>query len=247
MYGYVYKTTFPDNKVYIGQKKSGFFIDSYFGSGVYVKRYIKKYGKTNLKVEIIEWCENAEILNEREIFYIKKFNSLMPNGYNIAIGGNAGNTLKGKSQEELNLIHQYLSKIRKGVPNPKNRVPCSASKKEKISQNLHNYFNSLDKETRCLIYGKHNKGRKQTQEEIEKRANSLKGTKKPNSFKIAMSKIHKGKIVSSETRQKQRKARLGKSPSNKNKCCINKNGKIKYIDRQELENFIKIGWKLGRK
>ena len=47
---------------------------------------MRKYGLENLQWEIVEECEISEI-DEKEIFYIKKFHSLTPNGYNILQGG----------------------------------------------------------------------------------------------------------------------------------------------------------------
>jgi hypothetical protein len=53
MYGYIYKTTNTlTNKIYVGQKKSTYFLhEKYFGSGQIIKSIIKKYGKTNLTVD----------------------------------------------------------------------------------------------------------------------------------------------------------------------------------------------------
>lgn len=50
---------------------------------------IKKYGKNNFKFEIIENCLQKE-LNEKEIYWIKYYNTLVPNGYNIRQGGEQG-------------------------------------------------------------------------------------------------------------------------------------------------------------
>ena len=47
---------------------------------------IAKYGKENFSFEIIEWTENFD---KREIELIKQYNSLCPNGYNLARGGNS--------------------------------------------------------------------------------------------------------------------------------------------------------------
>ena len=47
---------------------------------------IKKYGLENFRMEIIEWTEDYD---NKEIYYIKFYNSLSPNGYNIAKGGNS--------------------------------------------------------------------------------------------------------------------------------------------------------------
>ena len=59
------------------------------------KRYplylaFKKYGIENFSFEILEECENS-LLDEREIFYIHKYNSFIDfpnsNGYNLTLGG----------------------------------------------------------------------------------------------------------------------------------------------------------------
>jgi len=47
-----------------------------------------KYGVENFKWEVVEECD-SDILEEREIYYIKKYNSYAPNknGYNLTEGG----------------------------------------------------------------------------------------------------------------------------------------------------------------
>lgn len=47
---------------------------------------IRKYKPENFTTEVICECE-AEDLDEKEIFYIRYFNTLAPNGYNILPGG----------------------------------------------------------------------------------------------------------------------------------------------------------------
>lgn len=43
---------------------------------------IKKYGKENFSFQVLEECLEQD-LDEKEIFYIEKFNCIVPNGYNI--------------------------------------------------------------------------------------------------------------------------------------------------------------------
>lgn len=50
-----------------------------------IDRAINKYGKEHFYYEIIE--SQIEDYNVREQYWIKKYNSRVPNGYNIAIGG----------------------------------------------------------------------------------------------------------------------------------------------------------------
>lgn len=89
MYGYIYLTTnLINNKKYIGQHKSEVFDKSYLGSGVNIRRSIKKYGKNNFSVKLLEWCETQTHADEKEMFYINEYKTRDPKvGYNITQGG----------------------------------------------------------------------------------------------------------------------------------------------------------------
>ena len=89
MYGYIYKITNTiNNKIYIGKHKSETFDLRYWGGGIALNAAYKKYGKKNFTREILEWCETAELLNDREIFWISEFNACDPSiGYNCSPGG----------------------------------------------------------------------------------------------------------------------------------------------------------------
>lgn len=52
-----------------------------------IHRAIRKYGKNHFYVEKICDCSSQEELNEKEVYYIKEFNSIAPNGYNLTTGG----------------------------------------------------------------------------------------------------------------------------------------------------------------
>lgn len=45
---------------------------------------MRKYGEENFEMQVLEWTENY---NEREKYWIKEYNSLYPNGYNLTEGG----------------------------------------------------------------------------------------------------------------------------------------------------------------
>ncbi len=90
--GFIYKYTSPSGKSYIGQtirslkeraKKNG---KGYINSSLFYNA-IQKYGFENMTWEILgEYPVNE--LNEKEITFIKQYNSLSPNGYNLLKGGN---------------------------------------------------------------------------------------------------------------------------------------------------------------
>ena len=99
MYGFIYITTNHINgKRYIGQRKydkQGKWKD-YLGSGVVLSKAITKYGIENFSKEIIEECNSKKELNEREKYWISYYNAVNSNDfYNIASGGDGGNTLVG--------------------------------------------------------------------------------------------------------------------------------------------------------
>jgi hypothetical protein len=70
----IYKiTNLINNKIYVGKDSKN--DPKYLGSGLYINRAIKKYGKENFKKEILEYCDNSQELNEREIFWISELDA----------------------------------------------------------------------------------------------------------------------------------------------------------------------------
>ena len=98
MRGFIYKITNTINsKSYIGQTiqnvKERFYQHcatkcSKAVSNMAIHRAIKKYGKSNFTVEVIEEIDSAN-LNDRERYWIKYYNSYN-NGYNSTKGGQEG-------------------------------------------------------------------------------------------------------------------------------------------------------------
>jgi len=86
----IYKTTnLINGKIYVGKDTKN--KPSYIGSGKILKQAIKKHGKENFKKEILEYCNDMVELEQREIYWISKLNSIS-NGYNITEGGTGGDT-----------------------------------------------------------------------------------------------------------------------------------------------------------
>lgn len=96
----IYKiTNLINNKIYIGQSSMielRWSTEKAGNCGKKLKNAFLKYGTENFKFEIIEECSQEE-LNEKEMFYIKKFNSVQK-GYNITLGGE-GHRLYENSEE----------------------------------------------------------------------------------------------------------------------------------------------------
>lgn len=58
---------------------------------------MKSQNDSDFIFEIIEYC-SENLLDKREQYYIKKFNSITPNGYNHTIGGQTYPHLKGEQR-----------------------------------------------------------------------------------------------------------------------------------------------------
>jgi len=93
----IYKITNSINsKVYIGQTietlekrwRRHTWNSTIKRNAMAITNAIIKYGKENFIIEQIDTAISIEELNEKEVLYIKEYNSISPNGYNLKDGGN---------------------------------------------------------------------------------------------------------------------------------------------------------------
>ena len=85
--GYIYRIISPENREYVGQKRSETFVENYWSSSTNSEYWkdLNKFGKENFKREIIEWCYTQDELNVREEYWIENSNALITKGgYNLA-------------------------------------------------------------------------------------------------------------------------------------------------------------------
>lgn len=104
MASFIYITTnLINNKIYIGQSNGR--TKNYLGSGTFIKKAIKKYGRKSFKREILLELSSREELNIWEKFYINLFNSRNSKiGYNMKEGG--WNACFEHTQETKDKIHK---------------------------------------------------------------------------------------------------------------------------------------------
>ena len=114
---YIYEITNNINgKKYIGKRvtKKDINKDVYMGSGLLLEKAKLKYGIENFSKQILEICNSKDQLSEREIYYISLVNAPKnPMYYNVASGGEGGNTYVGKTIEELEEIKRKIQENRK--------------------------------------------------------------------------------------------------------------------------------------
>jgi len=91
-----------NGKIYIGQTKNALNnrVRSHLRNGSFIGNALRKYGLQSFDISVIDEANTKAILNEKEQYWIKNFNSSVPNGYNILQGGSYGVGFSGRHHTE---------------------------------------------------------------------------------------------------------------------------------------------------
>ena len=217
---YLY-TNKVNGKQYIGQTIREFRIrhqDHLRSNITYFDRALSKHGVENFEWEIIYEASDAEELNEKEIYFIQKYNTLKPNGYNVTIGGNSFNGYR-HSDETKNKISSGIKSFYKenpgiyaGKENHNYGIKWSDEKKLKMSEIKNSFWDGNDeaKDKMSQIKKRFYKENpelleimsKRTKEWMSKNGATRKGIKHTEESKRKMSEAQKGKKMSDESRAK---------------------------------------------
>lgn len=163
-----------NGKTYIGQKKFISLLedDKYMGSGIAIRKAIKKYGAGNFTKIIITAAPTRFEANVLEKYYIAKERKENKNGcYNIADGGEGGNTSMSHSTKGQHWFTNGETDIV--------AFECPIGFKP----------------GRCNVSP-------QTEESNKKRSLSLRGRPHSAEHNKRVSESHKGKHLSEETKRK---------------------------------------------
>lgn len=186
MNGLIYKTTnLVNGMIYVGQTK--YNDPNYLGSGTYIKRAIKKYGRENFSREVLKNnIPNQKQLDAWELVFIKKLRATDPTiGYNILPGSATGFGYGSPSE-----LPRVRAKIKKA------RAHTSPEACEKIRQ--FHIGRKASEETRRKMSEKRrmrespSKGKKWTKEQREKLSEIRKKQRHTDNTKKLLSKLNKG-------------------------------------------------------
>lgn len=180
----IYKLTSPNGKCYIGQTRD---VESRFRSyrtlhkRVHSQRKIynalKKYGPENFTYEIIQECLNQNELNDAEIHWIEKFDSIA-NGYNLMTGGSYG-THSEETRRKLSEAHTGKK---------------WSDERRLAYENSEYVFKPSDDHLKKLHSGRDKadpgmKGKSQSDYQKECASKALRGKKKSAEHKMKLSKV----------------------------------------------------------
>ena len=126
---YIYILEFPDGKAYIGQTmdfKQRMWSHSNTKRKLPVEKAVYKYGWGNVKRRILFVCDTStgDFFERRTIAV---YDTLLPNGYNVQLGGNSGRQTSEETRQRL-----AMSNLRR--PPRKKRVRAHV-KKEGVCMN----------------------------------------------------------------------------------------------------------------
>jgi hypothetical protein len=122
-------------RFYIG-KHGGKTQGNYWGSGLLMKNYIKKHGRSNLKYEILVVSTPNYIYDLEKKLVTDDFLKANPNCMNLAkggMGGNLGCVPYNKGKKMSLDARQRLSIAKMGKPSPRRGAVLSDETKLKIS------------------------------------------------------------------------------------------------------------------
>lgn len=141
---YIYKTTcLPTGRYYVGMHSTLRPSVQYFGSGIQVQRSLKKHGREQHCVEILEYCDTDEQLRQRERDLITPEMLADPLCMNMMSGGEGGFSEHIRAQSHTAFrtklanddeFRQHISAInaeRAKKVTPEGRKNCSEALRER--------------------------------------------------------------------------------------------------------------------
>ena len=210
--GYIYKIKNKiDNKIYIGQTIQD--LENRWKDHLkknsncrYLKSAFKKYGVDNFEFQLV--CITVDnCLDDMEIKYIEHYNCLVPNGYNLRLGGNSG---KHNEETKRKIGEALKNRYKNGLVHPQLGKHPSEETRKKLSEAK--------------------KGKKHNQKSIEKRiiTQRIKRNRQIVQFDL------QGNRLNTFESCKEAGEYMGTTTSNINRCCLGKTKTSKgYIWKYE--------------
>ncbi len=162
----VYKTTnLINNKIYIGLHATDNINDGYLGSGIFLKKAIKKYGYKNFKKEILYVFDNKKDMITKEKEIVNEDFILRKDTYNMSKGGYGLSTLSSEkrkiaiekmkitkqSQDLKSISDKRLVTMLNDDPDCFKKIAIKSAQKQKENY-LNGYINPRQTNNQIKIY-----------------------------------------------------------------------------------------------
>jgi hypothetical protein len=126
-----------NNKTYIGVHSTNDLNDGYFGSGVLIKKAVKKYGIENFKMTRLKFFDNIDEAYIEESKLVTKECVSDNNTYNITTGGKGGFYHINSKNKYMNRLGQTHTEV------AKNKISNALKKYKKTEAHCKNIGDSL--------------------------------------------------------------------------------------------------------
>lgn len=261
-YNFLYKiTNLINGKFYYGIHSTNDIDDGYMGSGVMIKKAIKKYGIENFKKEIIQFTEDRRSLILLEKQFINEELLKDKNCYNMVLGGS---NFLNKTIGKITVKDQKGSTFNVDVNDPRRLtgevVPILTGTRNVIDKDGNTYNVSIDDER--IKTGEFFSVSKGKVTVFDKDGNtyyvSIKDPryisgelffKCPNIYGrkdwrwVTKNGIYKS--IHKDNLQQYLNDGWVIGNNHKGMKCITKDGKNKRVKPDELQQYLNNGWKLG--
>ena len=219
---FIYKTTCKINsKYYLGMHSTDNLEDGYIGSGTRLWHSIKKYGKENFSMEILEYLPDREALKKRERELINEDLLIDSLCMNLTLGGegdwstvNKNLTFEQRQKISKQSNAAFLNLLKNSVYADKFAAGCT--------DRLITAYTKGRKSAGC--FGNEN---------------------------LRLIQIEKAKSSESIQKRRETYQKIGHSQGSKNsqygKCWVFNENESRSISRLQLDQALKEGWKRGRR
>ena len=219
-YHFIYRTTnLINNKFYVGMHSTNNLEDGYFGSGKRLGYSIRKYGLENHEFEILEFLPSREELKKREAEAVNEELLADPLCMNLKFGGEGGWDHVHSSRANLN------------------------SEKWKAYSESAAYRENSQKGLSII--------QSRTNEEKSQSAKKNWETGRDKMMASVPEKVSKMNSAGAKEKRKEtfakNKHQSGEFNSQFGTCWIHKEDQAKKIKKEDLQNWINLGWLRGRK
>ena len=180
--------------------------------GCYFHNTIRKYGEDSLKWEVLHKCNDIDLLNQLEIFYIGYYDTF-ENGYNLTLGGGGsiGHIPSAESRQKMSESgkgREFSAEHKRKISEAKKGVKCPVETIRKMSISAKNKPPISDETKRKMSMSR--KGKKASVETRKKLSDRQRGTKNHMYGRYGKDNPHFGMKRSTKAKLKMSMARKGK-------------------------------------
>jgi len=264
-YYIIYKTTnIINNNYYIGMHQTPNKDDGYLGSGLLLKRAIKKHGRENFKKEILFELKNKQQMVDKEKELVTNKETNDPNCYNIKLGGEGGFdhiTLEvtRKALQKLWSNEEFKNKMK---PIQSNNMTKSISllwtnplfklqMKEKSSTHMINMWSNEEFKNKMKPIQSNNMKKLHEDPKFKQTiSNANKLLWENEEYRVRKSKsVSETNIRLWQDEEYRQKRSVQMSESRKGRKYIHNDSskKIKVVHPHELQSYLNLGWVMGFK